>query len=300
MEIVFIGFGEAAYHLCLGLAGNPAIHPGAFDAALDDPERGRVIRIRAQKAGVQLYTTLPDACATARYIICLTSADSALSVARQVLPLLGRGQHYIDMNSASPAVKQAINALPRHAGVGFCDAAVMGTVPERGHRVPVLLAGTAAQPFADDLAPYGMDLTVLQAEPGAASAIKMLKSVVMKGLPQLFIESFCAAEKFGVLAQLVDSLGQSLNGKTVEQLAETFCARTLLHAGRRSAEMRDVVDTLRTLQVDSGMSEAARKKLAAQSARSSAACLAPEGEQLNWQNTIVRLVRHERGICDEK
>lgn len=299
MEIVFIGFGEAAYHISPGLNACETLRLGAFDAGLDDPERGNIIRTRAQTAGVQLYTTLSDACATARYVICLTSADSALSVAQQALPLLGKGQHYIDMNSASPAVKQAINALPRHPDVGFCDAAVMGTVPEHGHRVPVLLAGSAAADFARALSPCGMNLTVLDAAPGAASAIKMLRSVVMKGLPQLLIEAFCAAEKVGALEALVTSLGEALDGKTVAQLAQTFCARTVIHAGRRSAEMAGVVDTLRALKVDAGMSEAARQKLNRLYTSGVAATLAPEGAALSWQDTIARLVNHERGVCDE-
>ena len=300
MEIVFIGFGEAAYHISLGLKACETLRLSAFDRDYNHPERGASLHARAQASGVTLYRMLPDALATARYIICLTSADSALPVAKQVIPRLGKGQHYIDMNSASPAIKQAINALPRHTNVGFCDAAVMGTVPEYGHQVPVLLAGSAAPDFARALSPFGMNLTVLDAEPGAASAIKMLRSVVMKGLPQLFIEAFCAAEKLGALEALVTSLGAALDGKTVAQLAQTFCARTVIHAGRRSAEMRDVVDTLHALNVDAGMSEATLQKLNDLYINGVAAALEPEGAASGWQDTIVRLVKHERGVCDEQ
>jgi len=288
MELVFIGFGEAAFHICNGLKVNRTLRLGAFDRDFDHPERGHDLHTRVLIAGSRLHRTLPDAVATARYIICLTSADSALPVAQQVMPLLGRGQSYIDMNSAPPAIKQAISALPRNAEIGFCDAAVMGTVPERGHRVPVLLAGCAARRFADDLSPYGMNLTVLDAEPGAASAIKMLRSVVMKGLPQLLIESFCAAEKFDVLDALVASLGDSLNGKTVEQLAETFCTRTVLHATRRSAEMADVVATLHGLGGDAGMSETTLTKLTALAERN----LASHPDFTQGEPDFRRTIRH--------
>lgn len=291
MDIAFIGFGEAAWHLCKRLGRQPSLRLRAFDTALADRQQAPVLESRAHQANVTLCHTLAEACTGVRYVICLTSAASALSVAQSVLPLLQPGQRYIDMNSASPAVKQAIDHLPRPQGVGFCDAAVMGTVPESGHRVPVLLAGDAAVDFATALTPFGMQLTVLEGNAGSASALKMLKSVVMKGLPQLFLEAFCAAQQAGVLDALVASLGQSLNGKTVEQLAETFCYRTVQHAARRSAEMTDVVATLHSLGTDTAMSAAARQKLdmLAEHHR-----IIPGSRPLSWRDTI-HLLTHTTG-----
>ena len=137
----------------------------------------------------------------------------------------------------------------------------MGTVPGNRHKVPMFLAGDGAKAFCDAFSPCGMKLTVLDAPAGGASAIKMLKSVVMKGLPQLMFESYAAAEKYGVLDTLTESLSESLNGKTVEKLSNTFIARTMIHAERRSAEMRDVVATLEALGVDASMSKATVAKL---------------------------------------
>ena len=290
-DIAFIGFGEAAWHLCRSFGRQPSLRLRAFDTALADRRQGPVMESRANQANVTLCHSLAEACEGARFVICLTSAGSALLVAQEVLPLLTPGQHYIDMNSASPMVKQAIDRLPRPKGVGFCDAAVMGTVPSLGHQVPVLLAGNAAVDFAAELSPFGMKLTVLPGEAGAASALKMLKSVVMKGLPQLFLEAFCAAEKAGVLDALVASLSQSLNGKTVEALAETFCYRTLQHAGRRSAEMADVVATLESLGADASMSITTRQKLdtLAQQHR-----IVPGSRPLSWRDTIS-ILTHSTG-----
>lgn len=291
MELVFIGFGEAAFHMASGLKGEGAISLGAFDAFKDDAKAGPLIVQRAQQAQVTLFDTIEEACREARFVVCLTSASSALALAERILPLLKDGQYYIDMNSAAPTVKQAIERLPRAAGVGFCDIAVMGTVPGNNHRVPMLLAGSAAQAFAQAFSPRGMRLTVLDAEPGAASAIKMLKSVVMKGLPQLFLESFQAAERFGVLDTLVDSLGDSLNGKTVEQLANTFTARTLIHAKRRGAELDDVVATLDAAGVDSTMSSATREQLEKLAQRDWASLLGLGGSDMNFRDAIAHLAR---------
>jgi 3-hydroxyisobutyrate dehydrogenase-like beta-hydroxyacid dehydrogenase len=229
-------------------------------------------------------------------VVCLTSASSALGIAQRVLPLLVAGQTYVDMNSAAPTVKQAIDQLPRAAGVAFCDSAVMGTVPGNNHKVPMLLSGSGAVVFAAAFLPRGMRLTVLEAEAGAASAIKMLKSVVMKGLPQLLLEAFQAGERFGVLDTLVASLGDSLNGKTVEQLANTFTARTLIHAKRRSAEMDDVVATLEASGVDASMSRTTQHQLDKLAATDWASLLGPDGSDMDYRTAIQHLTAHARDL----
>jgi 3-hydroxyisobutyrate dehydrogenase-like beta-hydroxyacid dehydrogenase len=291
MELVFIGFGEAAFHMATGLKDAGISRLGAYDAYHDDSSAGPLIMQRAKQAQVTLFTSLHEACREARFIICLTSANGALALAERILVQLTPGQHYIDMNSAAPAVKQAIEQLPRAAGVGFCDAAIMGTVPGNNHRVPILLAGSAARAFEQAFTPRGMQLTVLEAAPGAASAIKMLKSIVMKGLPQLFIESFQAAERFGVLDTLVASLGDSLNGKTVEQLANTFTARTLIHAKRRSAELDDVVGTLEDAGLDASMSIVIRDQLAKLASCDWASQLGPDAADMHFRTAIAHLAR---------
>ena len=288
MDIVFIGFGEAAYHLSQGLRTSGDLRIGAFDANVSP-----VVRQRAEQLHVTLFDSLKNACLNARFVVCLTSASSALGIAQQALPWLVSGQTYVDMNSAAPSVKQAIDQLPRAAGVGFCDAAVMGTVPGNNHRVPMLLAGSGAAVFAHAFVPLGMQLSVLDAEAGAASAIKMLKSVAMKGLPQLLLEAFQAGEKFGVLDTLVASLGDSLNGKTVEQLANTFTARTLIHAKRRSAEMDDAVATLEAAGVDASMSRATQGQLDKLAATDWASLLGPGGSDLDYRSAIAHLTAHK-------
>ncbi len=259
-KLVFIGFGEAAYNISLGLKEAGFTSFAAYDAFASDPVRGLLIRQRAEETGVPLIS-LEEAEKEGEFIASMNSAKVALSVAESIIPSLEKGQVYVDLNSCAPTVEEAINSIPRKEGVLFCDAGVMGTVPGNRHKVPMFLAGDGAVRFHDAFEQYGMKLTVLNAPAGGASAIKMLKSVVMKGLPQLMFESYAGAEKYGVLDTLVESLSESLNGKTVEKLSNTFIARTMIHASRRSAEMKDVVDTLEALGVDASMTKAAVRKL---------------------------------------
>ncbi|KFE54525.1 NAD(P)-dependent oxidoreductase [Pseudomonas syringae] len=291
MDITFIGYGEAAHHISTGLRTTGALRIGAFDAKVSP-----ALEQRAADNQVTLFDSLQSACQGARFVVCLTSASSALSIAKTVLPLLVAGQTYVDMNSAAPTVKQAMDQLPRAVGVDFCDSAVMGTVPGNNHKVPMLLSGSGAAAFAAAFSPLGMRLTVLDADAGAASAIKMLKSVVMKGLPQLLLEAFQAGERFGVLDTLVASLGDSLNGKTVEQLTNTFTARTLIHAKRRSAEMDDVVATLEASGVDASMSRATQGQLDKLAATDWADLLGPDGSDMDYRTAIQHLNAHQREL----
>lgn len=259
--IAFVGFGEAAYNIAKGLKTEGLKGAIAYDANQDHEKYGSLIRMRAEETGVTLCNSLREAYCSAKFIASLTSASVAVDVAKSVIPFLNPGQVFIDMNSASPMVKSEIGAISRKDGVFVCDAAVMGTVPKSGHKVKMLLSGDGSQTVYDELSQYGMNLEVLHAELGGASAIKMFKSIVMKGLPQLMFESMYPAMKYGVLDALVKSLNESLYGNSIEQLANTFFARTMVHAKRRSAEMENVITTLEKLNVDSSMSKTVRTKL---------------------------------------
>ena len=293
MQLVFIGFGEAAYHIASGLKAEGLTDLGAYDRNAADPQLGGLIQQRAAEVGVKLFESLESAYQAGEFIACLTSANSALAVAKSVIPQLKAGQVYIDMNSAAPTVKAEIAQIPHNEGVMFCDAAVMGTVPGNKHKVPMFLAGNGAAKFASAFSPYGMKLTVLDAKAGGASAIKMFKSVIMKGLPQLMFESFEAAVKYGVLNTLVDSLASSLNGKTVEQLADTFTARTMIHAARRSEEMQDVVATLENLGVDAAMSKATLAKLDLLAKHNWVEILGTNGDKMSYQEAMKALIENK-------
>ncbi|EIW19012.1 MULTISPECIES: DUF1932 domain-containing protein [Pelosinus] len=288
MKLVFIGFGEAAYNIAVGLKSEGFGEMGAFDVCAKDPIRGKLILERAKELGVVLFDDLSEACQNGEFIFSLTSAKDAVAVAKDAFQYLKKGQVYIDMNSAAPTVEEQIERLPRAEGVLFCDAGVMGTVPGNRHKVPMFLSGDGATAFAEKFASFGMNLTVLEAPAGGASAIKMFKSVVMKGLPQLMFESFEGAQKYGVLDILVESLRGSLEGKSIQKLADTFIARTLIHAARRSAEMKDVVNTLETLNVDASMSKATVAKLDQMAGQDWMNLLGEGGSKLGYQDAMKK------------
>jgi len=291
MKLIFIGFGEAGYNIAAGLTEAGLKDIGAFDANANDPKKGGLIQTRAKELGVKLFATVEEACKDCDFVFSLTSAKVAVAVAKNALPFMHKGQVYIDMNSAAPTVEEEIDKLPRPEGVMFCDAGVMGTVPGNRHKVPMFLSGDGAETFAKAFTQFGMKLTVLKTPAGSSSAIKMFKSVVMKGLPQLMFESFEAASKYGVLDILIGSLKGSLEGKSIEKLADTFIARTLIHSARRSAEMQDVVKTLEILQVDASMSKATVGKLNTMAAKDWATLLGEGGSKLKYKEAMDKYLQ---------
>lgn len=259
--ICFIGFGEAAFHIANGLKSEGDIKIIAYDVNQNDEVRGGIIRQRAQEAGIDLAKDLEDAYKSSKYIVSLTSAGVAVKVAEGIIPNLTNNQVYVDMNSASPDVKREIDLIDKNDGVLVCDAAVMTTVPGNGHRVPIFLSGDGAEYFYNDLIKFNMNLTNLNAQIGASSAIKMFRSAFMKGLPQLMIESMLPAAEYGALDALIESLNETLVGKTIEDLSQNFIGRTMVHAERRAKEMENVVQTIEKMGFDASMSKSAQKKL---------------------------------------
>lgn len=259
--IAFIGFGEAAYHIANGLKSEGLTAMVAYDVNQNDPLKGKIIQKRAEEAEIKLVGSLRNAYESSKFIVSLTSAKIAVEVANQIVPYLVSGQVYVDMNSTAPSVKRQISEIEHQRDVFICDAAVMNTVPGNGHKVEMLLSGDGAQEFFSHMIPYHMNLTNLNTHAGGSSAIKMFKSVIMKGLPQLMIEAMVPAEKYGVLDALISSLNKSLYGKKIEQLAETFIARTIIHAERRSKEMQDAILTIEEMGLDATMTKSTEHKL---------------------------------------
>lgn len=291
--ITFIGFGEAAFHIANGLKSEGLMNIVAYDINQNDEKRGEIIRKRAEEAGITLADTLEEAYSSAKFIASLTSSKVAYEVAELIIPNLLPGQVFVDMNSAAPVLKRDIGNILHAEGVLVCDAAVMSTVPGSGHKVPIFLSGEGANAFHDSLKEYGMNLTNLNAPIGGSSAIKMFRSVFMKGLPQLMIESMIPAAKFGALDALVESLNETIVGKTIEDLANVFIARTVVHAERRAKEMTDVVSTLESMGIDASMSKSTKEKLEQLAAMNLVDVIGPKGDMEFREAIKLLLVQGE-------
>lgn len=245
MQLSLVGFGEAGQAFAQGLAQEGRARVLAFDLRDLDPA-----------FGVQLVPRV-QALSGAAAVICLVTADRALEAARECAPFLPSGAFWFDGNSCAPSTKRRSAEVIATAGGQYVDMAIMAPVHPRLHRTPVLLSGSAANQGGALLTDLGFQTRVVAAEVGAASAIKMIRSVMVKGMEALQAECFLAARKAGVEGEVLASLTASNPEFDWPARGNYNLERMMTHGLRRAAEMREVAGTLRDLGLGAGMSAAA-------------------------------------------
>lgn len=243
-RIAIIGFGEAGSILGADLV-TAGCDVSTFDILLNDPRMRDVMRAKAERAGVRAVDTLAAAVANADLIISAVTASSSGDVAALAAESMRAGQVFLDINSVSPAKKQSSCRIVEDAGADFVEAAVMAPVPPQRLRVPMLLGGRKASSVALMLCEVGMNATAIATEIGVASAVKMCRSVIIKGIEALAVESMMAARRFGAEDQVLASLHQTYPGMGWNKdLPDYLISRVAEHGRRRAAEMREVARTL--------------------------------------------------------
>jgi 3-hydroxyisobutyrate dehydrogenase len=244
-----IGFGEAGSAIASALARQATVH--AYDILDNTPAFEQ--RIEPFRDHIGFQSSAADAAAGADFILSLVTARSALDVARQAASYIAPGQVFIDLNSVSPVTKTAAAAAIERAGAIYVDGAIMAPVLPRGIAVPILLAGSAASRVAEALAPTGMNLEVASDRVGVASATKMCRSIIIKGIEALCCEAFPTARAYGVEARVLASLSDTFPGTDWDRFAGYQIGRTLVHGRRRAAEMREAARTVTEAGLDPWM-----------------------------------------------
>jgi 3-hydroxyisobutyrate dehydrogenase-like beta-hydroxyacid dehydrogenase len=256
-RIAFIGFGEAGQTIGRGLAAEkarPAIR--AYDILFGQPA-GAPLEAAARVLGVELARDHVDAVRGADLVFLAVTASSSLEATRSCLPGLGKGQLFLDVNSVSPKRKIETAALVAPAGAAYVDVAVMAPAAPYLHKVPCLIGGPGAAALAPRAAALGMKMELVSSEVGQASAIKMFRSIVVKGLEALLVESMTASAEYGVEARVLASLKETWPGIDWEKLAGYMLERVVSHGKRRAAEMREVSETLQSIGMQPVMAAAA-------------------------------------------
>ena len=257
LPIGFIGFGEAGSTIARGLRSAGVERIFAYDIKIGDP----LIRDRAREAQTTLVDSSSDLAEAATILFSTVTSSSALDAAREAVAYL-RPQHtYADLNSVSPALKQEIAKVIDESRASFVEAAVMAPVSPYGHKVPMLLGGPGARAFADIMRPFGMKLEVLDgAKVGSAAAVKMCRSIVVKGIEALLFECVMAATKFGADDLVFASLKETWPGIDWKTLADYTIGRVVVHGERRAREMEEVAETLHAIGIDPIMAEATARR----------------------------------------
>lgn len=245
VHLGFIGYGEVGKIFSAGLRAQPGVaQVGAWDLKFDRADTRETERRHAAQAGVQAHDSSSSLCAASDVLVSAVTASSTLAVAEEAARHVRPGTWFLDLNSASPGTKQQCAALIEGAGAHYIEAGVMTSVPPYGIRVPMLLGGARAGALAERLSAWGMDVKVVSAQLGVASAIKMCRSVMIKGLEALVIESYAAARAYGVEDHVLPTLQETFPGIDWTQQGAYFFSRVVQHGQRRAEEMRESARTV--------------------------------------------------------
>lgn len=254
-----IGYGEVGGIFCAGLKAQvDSVH--AWDTKLADAAASAPLRDRAARDGVILCDSAAALCAAADLVISAVTASNTVAVAREAAAHLRPGTVFLDLNSASPGAKREAAGLIEAAGGHYVEAGVMTSVPPYGIRVPMLLGGPHAETLAQRLRAFGMDATAVSPELGVASAIKMCRSVMIKGLEALVIESYTAARAYGVEDYVLPTLQETFPSIDWTEQGRYFYSRVVKHGRRRAEEMREVANTVREAGLEPWMAAATAEK----------------------------------------
>ncbi len=252
-QIAIVGFGEVG-----GIFGNDLAKQGievsVFDILFTSPNHQRQMLAKAKNCGVRAAENLRDCLRHADMVISAVTASSALEVATEAGRLLCPGQIFLDLNSISPDTKRNVASRIEPSNAQFVEAAVMAGVPTPRLKVPMLLGGPHAVEAAEKLRSIGMNATVLSDQIGVASAVKMCRSVIMKGLEALAVECLFAARQYGAEDAVLQSLAATFPSLGwTDQLPDYLIGRVAQHGRRRAVEMREVAQALEAVGIEPTM-----------------------------------------------
>ncbi|HEV8332523.1 MAG TPA: DUF1932 domain-containing protein [Steroidobacteraceae bacterium] len=243
LRVCLLGFGEVGQALAvdLGARGRPDLMAWDILFPVPDSLPRRAAIVQRVRAG----TSVADAVAEADLVISAVTAAQDIVAARSAAPYLKHDAYFLDVNSVSPAVKVEASQIVATAGGRYVEAAIMSPINPQRAASPMLFGGPHAAEFLPIARQLGFSsASVFSDRVGSASAAKMCRSVIVKGMEALLGESLLAARRYGVEDAVLDSLGALLAKDDRHAQARYMISRSLIHGRRRAEEMREVARTI--------------------------------------------------------
>jgi len=257
-HIALIGFGEVGQILANDLGGTVESLT-VWDITFPDQDSPPSCALK--NFDVTPCDSARQNAALADLVISAVTAAQTVTAAQDAAPSLEAGAYYLDLNSASPDNKKQAAHIINEAGGRFVEATVMAPFTPKRLASPILLGGPFAETFLDTSSALGFaGAEVFSSEYGKASAAKMCRSVLIKGIEALLTESLLTARHTGVDEAVLDSLNDLFPGPDWRALARYMIRRSVMHGARRAEEMSEAARTVREAGIDSWMSESIAKR----------------------------------------
>jgi 3-hydroxyisobutyrate dehydrogenase-like beta-hydroxyacid dehydrogenase len=254
-NIAFIGFGEVGQTFARGLLKHQSVRIAAYDA-LEGTAAGVRLAEHAAAIGVTWCSAPALAVQDTDFIISAVTASQAEAVAALVGRCLKPGQIFVDVNSAAPSTKQRAAQSISASGAAYVEAAVMAPVLKPGLQVPILSGGPLAVAASERLNAFGMNLKPVSDRYGIASAMKLCRSIMIKGLEALMVDCAEASERWGVKDEVFASLHATFPSIDFHALADDMRERVATHGVRRAAEMAEAGEMLAALGMNPDLAKA--------------------------------------------
>jgi len=247
-RLSFIGFGEAGQAIASGLREAGVETIAAWDILFPRRE-GEKLKDAGEKIGARLASSAADAVAHSDIIVAAVTAASSFEAAQSIAPHISGNPYYLDINSVSPGRKRETARLLA-GSARYVDVAILAPIHPKKHRTPLLLAGEHAGSvlplLIDELEMQG---TVASDQVGAAAALKMIRSVMIKGIEALTAECFMAAQRAGIVEEVAASLKNNYPGLDWPSVIDYNLERMASHGIRRADEMEQSAVTLSELGI---------------------------------------------------
>jgi 3-hydroxyisobutyrate dehydrogenase-like beta-hydroxyacid dehydrogenase len=259
IKLGLVGFGEVGSGLAKGLRDAGLQHISAFDTGIEGPF-AELIRTSARASTVELVGNLKELADRSDIILSSTPGRQCVPGAEAIAPFLRPDHLYVDLASATPKIKIAALEKAGANGATVADAGVGGSPLMDGHRIEILVCGPGGETFRDIMVPWGMNITHIGPKLGSASAIKIFRSVIAKGLEAVVVECILGAEKHGISEEVLQSYTRFFT-RPFGDMAKYLIATDVIHARRRAEEAEMSAEALRDAGVDPIMTDATVARL---------------------------------------
>ena len=261
--IATLGLGEAGTAITTGLAevwrkDHPARRILSVDIGLGDNLRGAAINERARQIGVEIEGSYTSKLADAGAVFCVVTGVEAKNAALAAREVLKPGTLFFDVNTLTGPQTAAIAEEMYKAGIDYVDFAAMGGFATSGHKVPFVVSGPAAERAAAFLKPFGFNVEIMSDRAGDASAVKIIRSVMVKGMEALGVECMVAAHRAGLVDEVLECFSD-IDARTFAGMVKSLTATHVVHAKRRMEEMDKATENLVELGIQPLMTERTRQ-----------------------------------------
>ena len=239
MEITVVGSGEVGLRWAQALVE----HPG-YEVRVVDPKPPAAALEWAEQSGLRIEPEMAERMHGQEVVLVCVPGFVLPAVFETLRRSVGAGSTIVDLTTAAAQAKRDAAAEAQRLGIGYIDIAITGAVALTGVRTPLLYAGFRNNAVEEILQAVGAPVRVLpDSSPGDAVTVKLLRSVIMKGLEALAVEALPAARAYGVLDQFCDVLGD-VNKAPFVDLLKSMVTTHPLHSLRRHAEVLEAADQL--------------------------------------------------------